>query len=151
MISLPWRPSPTPSAPQRDRRPGARRGHRAGGLATVLIVDYDDDARIIYSTFLEHNGFRAVQTGNVFTALRLAVQARPDVVVCELALPLLRGETLVARLRSHPSTAAIPILVVTSWLLPEEEIQAAAAGCTLMLAKPCLPTDLFRAIRAVLR
>lgn len=150
MISLPWRPSPSPSGPQRDRRAGARRRHRTGGSATVLIVDHDDDARIIYSTFLEHNGIRTVQTGNVFTALRLAVQAGPDVVVCELALPLLRGQTLVARLRGHPSTAAIPILVVTSWLLPEEEIRIAAAGCTLMLPKPCLPTDLFQAIRAVL-
>lgn len=151
MNSLPWRPSPAPPGPQRRRRSGARRRRGTGGPTTVLIVDTDDDARTIYSTFLEHHRVRALHTGDVYTALRLAVQARPDVVVCEIALPRLRGETLVARLRSNPSTAAIPIVVVTSWLFPPDEVRVAAAGCTVMLPKPCLPTDLWRAIRAVLR
>ncbi|MBX6364193.1 MAG: response regulator [Gemmatimonadetes bacterium] len=151
MNSLPWRPSPAPPGPQRRQRSGARRRRRAGGPTTVLIVDSDDDTRAIYSTFLEHNRVRALQTGDVSTALQLAVQNRPDVVVCEIALPRLCGETLVARLRSHPSTAAIPIVVVTSWVFPPDEVLGAAAGCTLMLPKPCSPTELWRAIRAVLR
>jgi DNA-binding response OmpR family regulator len=78
--------------------------------------------------------------------LHLAKRLKPDAVVCELGLQLLSGESLIDGLRSERATAAVPILVVTSRLLPRDAVAQMARGCNRLLAKPCTAREVLVAV-----
>lgn len=81
----------------------------------ILIVDDDPGIRLVLRAILEDAGHEVVEAAHGGAALSLiSPQSLPDLVVTDLMMPVLSGEALIGRLRSAPSTAAIPIVVVTA-------------------------------------
>jgi CheY-like chemotaxis protein len=74
----------------------------------------------------------------------MALEYRPDVVVMDLAMPYVDGITAIRRLKMHPRTRRIPVILLTGY--PSKAIQQGAleAGADVFLTKPCLPEDLER-------
>ena len=60
------------------------------------------------------------------------------------------GWQAIARLKSDPLTADIPIVALSAYAFGEEPQRAREAGADLCLSKPCLPSQLARVIRAML-
>lgn len=114
---------------------------------TVLLVDDDRDARIIYGTYLRHAGVHVVMATNGSRGIAAAEICRPDVIVMDLAMPGMDGFTAARRLKAAPRTADIPIIALTAALTSREA--ARAAGCDAYLAKPCLPDLLLWHVRAL--
>jgi len=84
-------------------------------LSTVLIVDDDPSTRLVMRMNLERDGHEIVEAGHGENALELIQPSRlPDIVTTDLRMPVLGGMELIRRLRSEPSTATIPIIVVSS-------------------------------------
>lgn len=89
----------------------------------ILVVDDDADVRFILREILEAAGHEVVEAAHGAAALDLISPHRlPDLVLTDLAMPILGGEELIGRLRSAPATAAIPIVVlsgnaVAAWTL----------------------------------
>jgi len=84
-------------------------------LSTVLIVDDDPSTRLVMRMILERDGHEIVEAGHGENALELIQPSRlPDIVTTDLRMPVLGGMELIRRLRSEPSTATIPIIVVSS-------------------------------------
>ena len=75
----------------------------------------------------------------------------PAVIVMDLRLPRLDGWEALRRLKADPATNRIPVLVLTAHALVGDAEQARAAGADRYLAKPCLPEDLARAIRSLIK
>jgi CheY-like chemotaxis protein len=117
---------------------------------SVLIADDDPDSRTVYGQLFRHVGFEVVEAADARTALDLVHRACPDAVVCELLSYNDDEPSFVDVLRAEPAMLNIPIIVVTSWLLPADEVRAVAAGCSRFLSKPCTPTMLLRELCAVL-
>ncbi len=69
-----------------------------GAPRTVLLVEDHVDSRVMYAEFLRLD-FHVVEAGDGLAALELIEQARPDVVVTDLALPRMDGFELIARIR----------------------------------------------------
>jgi two-component system cell cycle response regulator DivK len=65
----------------------------------------------------------------------------------DVQLPKMSGLEATRRLRADPRTAAIPIVVITSYALSGDAEKAKAAGATAYLAKPYSPRDLLAKIR----
>jgi DNA-binding response OmpR family regulator len=133
-----------PHTPTTQR--GAQVPATANSKRCVVLVDHDLDTRVIYATLLKHIGWRVVHTRDPDVGLHLAKRLRPDAVVCELGLELLSGESLIEGLRSERATAAVPIVVVTSRLLPREDVARLAHGCNRLLAKPCTAREVLVAV-----
>src|SRR6185369_10908805 len=110
----------------------------------VLIVDDSIDAREMYSLYLRHCGFRTYTSPDGSAAIDMALEYRPDVVVMDLAMPYVDGITAIRRLKMHPRTRRIPVILLTGY--PSKAIQQGAleAGADVFLTKPCLPEDLER-------
>lgn len=89
--------------------------------ARVLIVDDNMRDRYVLRTFLAPADALEAETGEA--ALQLMHEARPDVVLLDLMLPGLQGEDLLRILRERAETTSVPIVVVTSKMLSEEEKQ----------------------------
>jgi CheY-like chemotaxis protein len=116
----------------------------------VLLVDDYPDARQMYTEYLEYSGFAVVQAANGIEALRQAVESRPDIILMDLALPVMDGWEATRQLKADPRTAGIPVVALTGHALSGTSDGAKEAGCDAFLTKPCLPEDLVQEIRRVL-
>jgi CheY-like chemotaxis protein len=117
----------------------------------IALVDDDDDNRSMYRQYLEWEGFRVVEAGDGLQAIELARRLALAAIVMDLALPRLDGLEAVRRLRADPVTKHIPVLALTAHALVGYAEQALAAGCDGYLAKPCLPEDLARGLRSLIK
>jgi DNA-binding response OmpR family regulator len=80
-----------------------------------------------------------------------AAAFKPTVIVTDLALPRLSGWEAVRRLKAKSATMHIPVLALSAHAFVDDAARARAAGCDSYLSKPCLPEELVRAIRVLLR
>jgi two-component system, cell cycle response regulator DivK len=105
----------------------------------VLLVEDNEDNRVIYATILRHYGYRVEEATTGLEALEAAPRVRPDVMILDIALPELNGWTVAARLKEDPGTRDLPILVVTAQAFPDDRERAVEAGCAGFLVKPVGP------------
>lgn len=89
---------------------------------TVLVVDDDMRARYILKAFVEPN--RVIEADSGDAALELVRQNRPDVILLDLVMPGASGEDVLRTLREHEDTSHIPVVVVTSRVLSDEQRNA---------------------------
>jgi CheY-like chemotaxis protein len=116
----------------------------------VLLIEDDEASQYLYATVLEHHGFEVWIAPSARLAFDLLRERLPHVVVVDIGLPEVDGFEVLAQLRADPRTAAIPAIVATVHVFPEDEVRARLAGCRLFLKKPLQPTALMEAIRQVL-
>jgi two-component system, cell cycle response regulator DivK len=117
----------------------------------VLIVDDSRDAREIYAAYLNHRGFRTYTSPDGSAAIDMALEYHPDVIVMDLTMPYVDGITAIRRLKMHPRTRRIPVILLTGYPSKATRQGAIEAGAQVFLTKPCLPEDLERHLRDVLQ
>jgi two-component system cell cycle response regulator DivK len=115
---------------------------------TVLLVDDDRDARMMYGMYLTHVGCQVRTASDGRAAIDQAHRWTPDVIVMDLSMPRIDGWTASKSLKGSPATRHIPIIALSAVQTARET--ARAAGCDAYLAKPCLPDLLWWEIRALL-
>ena len=124
---------------------------KAGGRPRVLLVDDYSEVRELFSEYLQHCGFDVVEATNGIEALQRTLEVAPDVILMDLSLPLMDGWEATRRLKPDQRTAGIPVVALTSHALAGVSEGAKKAGCEAFLTKPCLPEDLVKEIRKVLK
>lgn len=82
---------------------------------TVLLVEDEAEIRVLLKEFFELRGDRIVEAVNGQEAIEAAVQARPDVILLDLFMPLRDGFSVAQYLRDHESLRTIPIIVMTAY------------------------------------
>jgi CheY-like chemotaxis protein len=122
----------------------------AEGAPLVLVVEDYPDAREMYAEYLRFSGFRVDEARNGEEALEKAFTLLPDVVLMDLALPLMDGWEATRRLKSDPRTANIVVVALTGHALAGHADGARRAGCDAFVTKPCLPDELVDEIRRLL-
>jgi two-component system, cell cycle response regulator DivK len=109
----------------------------------VLLVDDVDDNRDMYAEFLRFAGFAVGTAGDGEAALeQVRVGPLPDVIVMDLAMPVMHGWEACRRLKADPTTHAIPVIVLTARVLKAADVDMPPLECDAYLTKPCLPHDL---------
>jgi CheY-like chemotaxis protein len=79
----------------------------------ILVVEDDPDVATVVEEILTAEAYEVVHTGAA-GALRLARELRPDVILLDYAMPDIDGAELSRRLRADPTTAAIPIILMSA-------------------------------------
>jgi CheY-like chemotaxis protein len=104
----------------------------------------------MYAEFLSHAGLTPMPVSSAIDALAIAPKA--DIIVTGLRLPgSVDGIELIARLRRDRRTKGTPIIVLTAAALQTERDRAKRAGCDAFLPKPCLPEELLREVRRLVK
>ena len=80
---------------------------------SALVVEDDQELRRILRVALAFDGFTVFEASNGLDALHSIDRTLPDVIVLDLGLPNVDGYEVLHELSAHPSTRAIPIVVVT--------------------------------------
>ena len=128
-------------------KPDTRRLRRRRTRQLVLIVDDSLHTRHLYSEYLTFRGLGVVSAPDGGSALVMARSMRPDAIVMDLAMPGVDGITATRQLKADPRTRAIPVLILTGWVLEQGALEA---GADLFLTKPCLPEDLEQEVRRLI-
>jgi two-component system cell cycle response regulator DivK len=113
----------------------------------VLIVDDVEDVRDYCAEFLALRNFRVATAGDGLEALAKAEELLPDVILMDLALPLLDGWEATRRLKGDERTRHIRVIALTARPLDEARSKGLAVGCDAVLTKLCLPQELELEIR----
>src|SRR5687768_10826430 len=84
------------------------------GKKTVLLVEDEEPLRRVLRDLLEREGFTVVEAADGVQALDEVDRSAPDVLVLDLNLPRLDGYGVLSHLRARPSTAKLPVIVLTA-------------------------------------
>lgn len=112
-------------------------------MPTILIVDDESDILFVLRVVLESSGYSVVEALDGREALEQVREARPDLVITDLMMPVMDGRELIHRIRENPETQALPILMVSA--NPNGTV-----GAQAMLRKPFKHDDLLREVRSLL-
>lgn len=116
----------------------------------VLIVDDEMDTCRMLALGLKVAGMQTEFALTGVQAINAARNFLPHAVVCDLMMPDLDGFEVTRRLRADPSTAAVPIFILSATADPNAEKQCLAAGATGFIRKPVLLRELADRIRKAL-
>ena len=116
---------------------------------TILYVEDNEFNRKIVKQLLAPTKYRLREATDGEAGLRMAHAEAPDLILMDVQLPKMSGLEATRRLRADPQTAAIPIVVITSYALSGDAEKAKDAGATAYLAKPYSPRDLLAKIREI--
>jgi CheY-like chemotaxis protein/anti-sigma regulatory factor (Ser/Thr protein kinase) len=119
----------------------------------VLVVDDDDDARVLLTSILEGYGCRVRSASNVTEALDLFAKKTPDVLISDVAMPGGDGYELIRRVRafSREEGGDVPAAAITAYARPEDRSRLLNAGFSIHLPKPVDPAEVLAVVSTLTR
>ena len=118
---------------------------------TLLVVEDDASLRETMMYTLRREGYRVLVAADGVTALEVARQQPPALILLDLMLPRLDGLDVCRQLRSRPETAQTPILMLTARGEESDRIRGFETGADDYVTKPFSPRELLARVGAVLR
>ena len=118
---------------------------------SILVIDDNAEHLELVRRTLTARGYQVFLAANAETGLRLAIAQRPDVLVIDLGLPDIDGQTLIGQLRHMALFAETPIIACTAW--PEETARSMVEmyGCNGYISKPIRTADFADRIASYIR
>ena len=116
----------------------------------ILVVDDEQDVVELVGFNLRAAGYKVETAETGLEALNKARSTLPDLIILDLMLPELDGTAICEILRTLPSTALIPVLMLTACSTPAMKMIAMKAGVDDYITKPFSPQDLVARVRQVL-
>jgi diguanylate cyclase (GGDEF)-like protein len=111
----------------------------------ILVVDDEPNLRMLLRTTFEIIDVQVDEAGSAAEAMEQLTVRTPDVIVLDIALPDSDGISLCRRLRAQPSTAEVPIVLLTGSSETSDE-DGRAAGADAFVRKPFSPLELLEII-----
>lgn len=114
----------------------------------ILLVEDDENIRIMIGAMLESAGYQVIETRSCTTAMTLASSHIPDLILLDLGLPDMDGLTLLKAVRE---TDLIPIIVLSARTDESDKVEAFELGANDYITKPFGAAELLARVRSTLR
>jgi len=120
-------------------------------MAKILIVDDEAHMRKFLEICLSRGGYAFCHAANGLEACQLAEKEQPSIIIMDVTMPVMDGLAALNKLKSNPTTAAIPVIMLTArgHNLPREEAQT--SGASLFLTKPFSPSELMASAKRLIK
>lgn len=127
-----------PTTPENFARQAVAMENAPASMATIMIVEDDDDLVSLLSHRLRKEGFDTVVAWSGEEACRLITEIEIDLVLLDILMPGMDGWAVCRRLRGHydPRIATIPVIMLTALSAGENRIKGLECGANAYLAKP---------------
>jgi CheY-like chemotaxis protein len=114
----------------------------------VLVIEDDDVTRTEIVGTLVAQGFQVTEAGNGRAGLWRLWDGRPDIILCDLLMPVMDGLEVLDAIRNRPEWATIPFVFLTSCDDRASMRRAMETGADDYVTKPFEPRELVSALRA---
>ncbi len=111
-------------------------GIAAAKAKTILVVEDNELNMKLFNDLLEAHGYRVVQTRDGLSALDLARQHRPDLILMDIQLPEVSGIEVTKWLKEDDELKSIPVIAVTAFAMKGDEQKIREGGCEAYISKP---------------
>jgi CheY-like chemotaxis protein len=134
---MPRMTAPAPSLDASATTPGLLRDIR------VLVVDDEEDARVLLQTALSTYGADVAVAANAADAIAELDRQLPDVLLSDIGMPREDGYALIRRIRARAASqgGSVPAIAVTAYASENDRVASEAAGYQAHVAKPFEPAE----------
>ncbi len=108
---------------------------------TVLLIDDDTQTMDVARALLEHRGLRVATAVNGLEGLRKIVTLKPDFVLSNIVMSVMRGDELIRYVRSHLELRKTPFFFISGLSAPEEIARGLELGADDYIVKPVMSWD----------
>ncbi|MDP8964664.1 MAG: response regulator [Cyanobacteriota bacterium] len=115
-------------------------------MSKVLIVEDNPSQMELMVTYLRESGHTVIRLTNPKEALDKALEHKPDVIVTDVVMPGMSGFELCRRIKQHPATAKVPIVICSSKDQEIDRLWGMRQGAHAYLTKPFSREQLIRAV-----
>ena len=119
-------------------------------MALVLIVDDSPTELHLFQNILEKSGFETLLADSGEEGIRAAQSSSPDCILMDVVMPGMNGFQATRKLTKDPSTANIPVIMITTKDQETDKIWGMRQGAVEYLVKPVPSEDLVEKIKSVL-
>jgi len=119
-------------------------------MTKILLIEDNLDIRENTTELLELAGYHVLTAVDGGEGISKALAHLPDVILCDIQMPVKSGYEVFSELRANPKTSQIPFIFVTA-SAEKREVQAAlSSGANGYLCKPFEPNELHDVILTVM-
>lgn len=111
-------------------------------MTSVLVAEDDADIRDLVAFKLEQAGYEVITAEDGPSALAAARRSAPDLAVLDVSMPGMSGLDVCRQLRADPTTATIPIIMLTARAQERDVEDGLTAGADDYMIKPFSPREL---------
>jgi two-component system cell cycle response regulator DivK len=108
----------------------------ATAVKTVLIVEDNELNMKLFNDLLEAHGYRVLQTREGLSALDIAREHKPDLILMDIQLPEVSGIEVTKWLKEDDELRSIPVVAVTAFAMKGDEQKIREGGCEGYISKP---------------
>ena len=120
-------------------------------MALIYIVEDDQNIREIESFALRNSGYQILDFSNAKDFYRAVNEKKPELVLLDIMLPDEDGMDILQKLRSHPETKRLPIIMVTAKATELDRVKGLDSGADDYIIKPFGVMELISRVKALLR
>jgi len=103
---------------------------------TILIVEDNELNMKLFHDLLEAHGYATLQTPDGLSALEIAREHRPDLILMDIQLPEVSGLEVTKWLKEDEELRSIPVIAVTAFAMKGDEEKIIEGGCEAYISKP---------------
>lgn len=108
----------------------------------ILVVDDDPLMRRIVTQSLERAAYHLIEAESGTAGIQCALEQRPDLILLDVMMPEMDGFEVIRRLRAHPITQSVPIILLTALGEMSEKVHGMQLGADDYMTKPFDPREL---------
>jgi CheY-like chemotaxis protein len=117
-------------------------------VARILVIEDNAANMELVRYLLTCSGYTVLTARDGRQGLATVLQERPDLVICDLQMPVLDGYQVLAQLRSNPGHQGLIVVALTAFSMPNDRQQVLTAGFDGYLSKPIEPEAFVAQIEA---
>ncbi len=115
-------------------------------MTRILVIEDEDLIRESLEDLLLVEGFEVITAENGEKGVNLASQKQPDLILCDVMMPILNGYEVLEQVRKDKELKTVPFLFLTSMMDRRSNRRGMALGADDYLEKPCTRDELLQAI-----
>lgn len=116
-------------------------------MTTILVAEDDSANMLLARELLKGEGYDVLEAQDGETAVRLARDKRPDLILMDVMMPGMDGLAATRILKNDAATRDIPVIALTGFAMEDEMKRMREAGCDDYIAKPFHYPELFERIQ----
>lgn len=120
-------------------------------MNTVLLIEDNEDIRENMAEIMELSGYKVLTSPDGKEGVEAAIHHKPDIIICDIMMPVLDGYGVIHMLQKNPETQNIPFIFLTAKAERTEMRKGMELGADDYITKPFNGTELLNAIESRLR